>query len=223
MQVELECRPSFAVAYCALAHKEAMVAERGAMAFMSENVDVSVTTGGGLMRAAIRSKFGHEDFVLTRFRAELEGEWVAVAPKYPGDLSVLELDGTTGWLLEAGSFLAASAELDLRTRPQGINSVLLVPGLTLLQLRGHGQAVVSAYGGLQQFVLANGESVVIDSGHVVGWQECVKTTFYPLGSAVAASMSGEGIVGKFVGPGMVLAQTRSQEALAKWLEEPGSR
>lgn len=218
MQVHFRSKPSYTAAFCELERGEELRVERDAMICMSDGVDVATGVGpGGLGKAVMRRTLGGESFFMGTYRARRDGAFVAVAPPYPGDLTLLELDGTESWLIEQGAFVACSGGVNVDVKYGGMRTVLLKEGLTMLRVSGDGQAVIGSYGGLLSFTLPAGEEMVIDSGHLVAFTESTRVQVGLLGGAVASATTGEGLVARLTGPGQVRIQTRSEKALGSWL------
>ena len=66
--------------------------------------------------------------------------------------------------------------------------------------------------------LEEGEEVVIDNGHLVAWPDYMHYKIEKASNGWISSLtSGECIVCRFRGPGVVLIQTRKPEAFSEWL------
>ena len=215
----LRCRPAYAMAICELAHGERVFVEREAMAAMSDGLHVSATTGGtGVARALLRKATVGEPLIFSSFVAEREGAWVALSPKYPGDISTVNLDPNDPLVVQAGSLLAYSEGLAPQLRYGGVRGVLMREGLLFSRMRGEGIAVLSSYGGIERIELQAGEGAVVDTGHLVAFSDAMRYEIGPLGSVTTSALTGEGLVSRFVGPGTVLIQTRSEAQLRSWLD-----
>lgn len=218
MEISLRHQPSYTIAYVMLDGGERVFVERHALAAMSSGVSAKATAGGtGVGRALLRSAFGGEDFIFTCYQAELYDAWIAVAPAYPGDIAVLDIDGTAPMLLQTGSLLAYSDGVDVGMRAGGVRSIVMQEGLAFLRAGGVGSAVISSYGAIEQLAVGDGEHLVVDTGHLVGFSESMPWRLEMLGSAATAALSGEGIVARFEGPGTVILQTRAERELRSWL------
>lgn len=217
MQVDVKCSPASALAYCYLTAGESVRCEAGAMAAMSGGISVKADAGpGGLVKGMLRKGLGGESFWMGRYTADVHGAWVALAPKFPGDIAVVDLtDG--GIVAEAGSLLALSDGVSADVKFAGLRHVMLHEGATLLRLHGEGKAVVSSYGGLQRFELGPDEHIIIDTGHLVAYSDTMRLRVGPLSGLMTAAFSGEGLVGILEGPGTVWIQTRAEQALKSWL------
>lgn len=189
----------------------------------SYGVTVAARAQGGLVKSLARAALGGESFSLSTFTAPEAGGWVDVVPALPGDLHVVELDGSTGWCITKGCWLASAVGVELDTRWGGLKSLLGGEGGFLCHASGAGQVVLCCYGALDVVTLADAEYVTVDTGHVVAYADSVQSRIRPLSQSVMQSMrNGEGLVFDFGGPGQVLTQTRNPRVLAGWLRGHGS-
>ncbi|HST41665.1 MAG TPA: TIGR00266 family protein [Conexibacter sp.] len=216
MNVEIRHAPSFAVARVTLAGGEAIRAESGAMMATSAGVDVEAKMQGGLMKGLKRSMLGGESLFMTTLTAPSQGGWVDVSATLPGDLRVIELGGPVN--ISRGNWLASSDGVELDTKWGGAKNLFGGEGGFLIHASGSGTVIVSCYGALDTIELAAGESVVLDSGHVVAFDPSTQFTTRKVASGLMNTLkSGEGLVMEFTGPGRVLTQSRTPGALVNWL------
>lgn len=217
MDVRLTCSPSYTMAYCFLEAGESVLAEYGAMAAMSAGISVAAGFGGGgVIKAAIRNQFGGESFIMARYTGDFHGAWVALSPRFPGDVTTYELDDN-GLLVQSGSLLAIAETVSVDVKWAGVRSIVLREGATLLRMTGHGTVLLASYGGFQRFDLGDGEQMIVDSGHLVAFGGSIAHEIGPLGGVATSMLTGEGIVAKLTGPGPVFVQTRAETALESWL------
>jgi uncharacterized protein (TIGR00266 family) len=87
----------------------------------------------------------------------------------------------------------------------------------MLRLSGTGPAFVSSYGAIERHDVAPGETVVVDTGHVVAFEETLEFDVRRIGGLRSTLFSGEGLVCEFRGEGTVWTQTRSPDAFLSWL------
>jgi uncharacterized protein (TIGR00266 family) len=218
MNVEIRHSPSFAIARCSLSGGEQLKAESGAMSATSAGVEIEAKMQGGLMKGLKRSVLGGESLFMTTLTAPSQGGWVDVAARLPGDLVALPVDGAVN--LTRGSYLASEASIEIDTKWGGFKNVFGGEGGFLIHASGQGQVIASCYGALDRVQLAQGESIVIDSGHVVAFDPSVSFTTRKASTGIMNTLkSGEGFVMEFTGPGLVLTQTRNPDALVTWLTE----
>lgn len=218
MQIDIRHAPSFAVARCTLASSETVRAESGAMMATSEGVAIEASMQGGLMKSLKRGVLGGESFFITTYTAPQGGGWVDVAAHLPGDMAIVEV-GATAVFIQRGSFIASESGVAIDTKWGGFKSLVGGEGGFMLRASGEGTVVLSCYGALDRIRLAEGETMVVDSGHMVAFDEGV--TFGLRRAAGGRTMqtlkSGEGFVFDFRGPGEVMVQSRNPDALVGWL------
>ena len=210
-------QPAFSLAVVRLQPEQSILAEAGAMVSMSANVELQSQMKGGLFGAIKRAAGGESAFVSTFTARGGQGE-VTFAPGAPGDIAALEMSNQM-FFVQASSYLAGDASLNVDTKWGGAKSFFGGEGLFVLQVTGTGLLLVSSYGAIHRKRLQPGERYVVDTGHLVAWEG---TTQYTLRKAAAgffrSMMSGEGIVAEFVGPGELLIQTRNLQAFAGLLK-----
>ncbi|MFJ6988251.1 MULTISPECIES: TIGR00266 family protein [unclassified Streptomyces] len=216
MKVDVRHGPSFGVARVMLGAGEGVRAESGAMMATSAGVEVEARAEGGLLKGLKRSVLGGESLFVTRFTAGPEGGWVDLAANLPGDVVSLDLDG--GVNLARGAWLASSGGVELDTKWGGFKNLAGGEGGFLVRAEGRGQVLVACYGALDEIVLADGERMVLDSGHLVAFDESVTYTTRKVTRGLVQTMkSGEGLVFEFSGPGTLWSQSRNPSALISWL------
>jgi uncharacterized protein (TIGR00266 family) len=187
------------------------------MVAMSAGIEAAATTGGGIGSAILRKVVGQETFFMGRYRAVTQGAWVAVAPRFPGDINVVEITSGQDLILQTGSLLAHSENVETTIRFGGVGTAIQREGLAVLLVRGEGTLVLCSYGGLQRFELAPGERIVVDTGHLVAWSSGMALRIGPLSGVISAGLTGEGLVAELTGPGKLYVQTRSEAALRSWI------
>jgi uncharacterized protein (TIGR00266 family) len=216
MQVEIQYRPSYALAVVSLDPDESIQAEAGAMVSMSPGMAIVTEATGGLMGALRRSILGGESFFMNTYRAPDRGGQIALAPVLPGDMAVLELKDEM-LMVQSGSYVGSSQGIDVDTKWSGAQTFFAREGLIMLQCSGSGTLVISSYGAIHEMELSAGQSHVIDTGHLVAFTEGMGFKVRSIGGMKSTLFSGEGLVVDLAGPGKVLMQTRSDDAFLSWL------
>ncbi len=218
MEIAIRHDPSFAVARCTLGGGEIVRAESGAMMATSDGVAIEAAMQGGLMKSLRRGVLGGESFFVTTYTAPANGGWVDVAANLPGDMTTVEITDRP-LLIQRGSYIASESGVDIDTRWGGVKSLVGGEGGFLLRATGGGTVVLSCYGALDRIRLAEGETIVVDSGHMVAFDEGVTFDLRRAagGKTMQSLKSGEGFVFDFRGPGEVMVQSRNPAALIQWL------
>ncbi len=218
MNVQLRHNPSFAVARVALEPGETIRAESGAMMATSPGVAIQASTQGGLVKGLKRSVLGGESLFLTTYTAPATGGWVDVAHHLAGDIVLGGVTPDEPMSITRGCWLASSAGIDLDTKWGGFKSLFGGEGGFLVRATGQGTVILACYGAIDTVGLQPGESVTIDSGHVVAFGPTVTSQIRKVASGVMQTLkSGEGLVFDFSGPGWVMTQSRNPSALEAWI------
>lgn len=87
----------------------------------------------------------------------------------------------------------------------------------MLRINGTGTLIVSSYGAIHPLELEAGQKRVIDSGHLVTFEERLKFDVKKVAGWKSTLFSGEGLVVELTGPGKLTLQSRSQDAFLSWL------
>ncbi|MDA1190445.1 MAG: TIGR00266 family protein [Candidatus Poribacteria bacterium] len=90
-------------------------------------------------------------------------------------------------------------------------------GLVMLRVSDTGSALLSNYGAIYEVELGESETYIVDTGHLVAFDESVQYRVKKVGGLKSTLLSGEGLVCEFTGPGNVMIQTRSEDSFLAWL------
>jgi len=216
MQVEVHYRPSYSMAEVALDAGEGLNAESGAMVAMSPGVQVETKMRGGLMKSLARSMLGGESFFMNTYRASDRSGVVMLAPSLPGDIFSEDMSGGS-LLVQSGSYLGSSEGVEVSTKWGGAKTFFASEGLIMLRCSGNGKLILSSYGAIHRLELEAGQSITVDTGHLVAFSEQMHYNVRRVGGLKSTLLSGEGLVVDFQGPGQVLLQTRSEDSFLAWL------
>jgi uncharacterized protein (TIGR00266 family) len=217
MEITVRHSPSFAVARCDLAPGERVRAESGAMMATSPGVTVEAKMQGGLMKSLKRGVLGGESLFVTTFTGPQGGGWVDVAANLPGDIIQREVIPERALFIQRGSYLASESEVEIDTKWGGFKNLFGGEGGFMIRASGTGTVLVSCYGALDRVQLGSGEGLVVDSGHMVAYDETVTAVLRRVSSTMTSLKSGEGFVFEFTGPGEVWTQSRNPSWLLDWI------
>jgi uncharacterized protein (TIGR00266 family) len=215
MEIEILHRPSYSLAVAHLAPDEKIRAESGAMVSFSPDVDIETKMEGGLLKSLGRAVLGGESFFQNFWKAGPQGGEVTLAPELPGDIELIEMKGES-ILVQSGSYMASEAGVDLSAKLSG-KAFLSGEGLSILEAKGSGKLLVSSYGAIFQKAIGQGEKYVVDSFHLVAFDNTIEVKPRPVGGLKSTVFSGEGLVIEMTGPGRIFIQTRSPQALINWI------
>lgn len=214
MEHEISFSPSYSLLTVSLDPDESIRAESGALVSHDSSIEMETNATGGFLKS-IRRSFGGESFFQNTFHATDRGD-VQFAPPLPGDIVHQELDAESIYL-QSTSYIAGGESLDVDTTFGGSKSFLGGEGLFLLKVTGSGPLFMSSYGAIQEIDLSDREDFVVDTGHIVAFEERVDFKVRRVGGIKSTLASGEGLVCEFAGDGKVWLQSRSQSAFLAWL------
>lgn len=215
MKYEVLYRPSYSLLRINLERGEGVSAEAGAMVSMSSGIEMETTAKGGIFGALKRSMLGGESFFVNTFKAVESGE-VTFAPTPPGDIQSIELKGQTVYA-QSGAYIASSPSIGVDTKWGGAKTFFSREGLFLLKISGTGSVFLSSYGAIHEIDLATGQKYIVDTGHMVAFDEGVGYSVKRVGGLKSTLFSGEGLVCELTGPGKIMIQSRSADAFLSWL------
>ncbi len=195
-------------------------AEAGKMIYKSANVDWTTRmTGqslGDKIIGAIKRKLMGETLFFTYFRATGADGEVGFAGHYPGKIQVFELAPGQTIMVQRDGFLFAqnTVTLDIAMVRRLGAGLLGGEGFILQKLTGPGAVFVHAGGDHVDFTLAPGETLQVQSGHLVAFDPSVNYDIQMVGSIRTAIFGGEGIfLTTLTGPGRVILQSMTLERL----------
>ena len=188
---------------------EGVRAEPGSMMWMEDGIEIDTSTGGGLM-AGLKRKIGGESFFITTFsNRQSQRTRVAFAGDYPG--KILPVDLARGTVLcQRDSYLCSAVGVEVSvafTKRLGAG-FFGGEGFILQKLRGDGLAFIHAGGHIVERELQHGETLRVDTGCIVGFEEAVDYDIEMVRGVKTMLFGGEGLFLAILrGPGKVWLQT----------------
>jgi uncharacterized protein (TIGR00266 family) len=185
--------------------QETVIAEAGAMLYMKEGIDFVTKMGDGsepdkglfgkLLSAASRKITGESIFI-THFTHRGTGKsHVAFAAPYPGTIVPVDLEKMGGSVIvQRDAFLCAAlgTKISLHLNQKLGAGFFGGEGFILQKLQGDGMAFIHAGGTVIEHEL-NGESLRVDTGCVVGFQEGINFSIQRAGNLKSMFFGGEGL------------------------------
>lgn len=218
MQITTRHTPAFGVARIQLGPAEPVRIQGGAMMAMSAGMQIEARMQGGLLRSLKRAALGGESFFLTTCTAPEGGGWVDIAAQLPGDLIALDVTPAQGLVISRGAWLGSPPTVEIDTKWGGFRNLFGSEGGFIVHATGAGPTVIACYGALETWDLAPGQTITVDTGHMVAYDDSVTMQLRKVaGGIIQSAKSGEGLVFDFTGPGRVLTQTRNPNELLGWI------
>ncbi|WP_019543881.1 TIGR00266 family protein [Selenomonas bovis] len=219
MEYKILYPEAFPIIECQLRRGERIKAESDAMVAMSATVDVEGKMEGGILKGLMRKVLAGESFFFQELAANRGDGKVLLGHPYPGGIMDVDLDGSYGLVVQKDGFLASTSGVQVDTKLQNLSQGLFSgEGLFVLNITGRGTVFISSYGVIHPINLENGEEFIVDNGHLVAWPDYMEYTIEKASSGwISSCTSGEGLVCRFRGPGVILIQTRNPSSFEGWI------
>lgn len=198
-------------------------AEAGKMIYKTANVnwDTRMTgqTLGQKILGALRRSVSGESLFVTFFRANGPGE-VGFAGSYPGKIQAIDLAPGQVMLAQRDAFLFAQPTVQLSvafTKKLGAG-FFGGEGFILERLLGPGTVFIHAGGDFVEFTLGPGQTVQVETGCIVAFEENVSYDIQFVGGIKTAIFGGEGLfLASLTGPGRVVLQSMTLQKMRREL------
>ena len=188
---------------------ESMYTQSGGMAWMSEGIEMSTNTRGGLMKG-IGRMFAGESLFMATYQAQRAGATMAFASTVAGRILPLNVGETGGMICQKGAFLCAEESVNVNiTFTKKISAGLFGgEGFILEDISGSGMAFLEIDGDLVTKDLQPGEVLKVDTGNVVAFDRSVGYEIEMVKGMSNIFFGGEGLFHTVVtGPGHVWLQS----------------
>lgn len=198
---------------------EALTAEAGTLVTTAGGVEIETVERDrtGVLSSLRRATDQRETVRMVRFVAERGSGQVSLAPPLPGDVVRTMVRDQSLFVVQAGSFLGAHDDVLVDSTADTQQTLRGDEGLSFLELSGSGPAFLAGYGAVENRSLDPGESLTVDTGHVVAFTGGVSYDLETVEGLKSNVFQDEAVISHFQGPGSVWVQTRSHEAYLAWL------
>jgi len=179
------------------------------MSWMSPNMKMETTSGGGLGRALGRM-FAGEALFMNRYTAQGGPGMIAFASKLPGEIRAFDIRPGREIIVQKKGFLAAESSVNLSVHfQQRFSSGFFGgEGFIMQKLSGSGTAFVELDGHVVAYDLGPGQAIVVDTGHLAAMEATCNMEVRAVQGAKNIFFGGEGIFHTVItGPGRVWLQT----------------
>ena len=215
---------------------EAVIAEAGAMMFMTSGIQMETVFGdpsrksetfwNKMMSAGKRVLTGESLFMTVFSNISSKRETVAFGAPYPGRIEALHLDQLGGEIVaQRDSFLCGAKGIEITIAFQKKIGVGLLggEGFIMQKLRGDGIALIHACGTMMHRELEPGETLRVDTGCIVALGPTINYDIQFNNSIKSALFGGEGLVfATLTGPGPIWLQSLPFSRLARRFTQTGA-
>ena len=224
MEYEILYPEAFPIVKCQLRRGERIKAESDAMIAMDATIDIEGKMQGegvkGILKGLARKFLADESFFFQEMIAKRGDGTVLFGHAIPGGILDVELDGSYGLMVQKDGFLASTKDIEIDTKMQNLSKGFLSgEGFFVLHVKGSGTVFISSYGMIHPINLGEGQEVVIDNSHLVAWPDYMDYKIEKASKGwISSFTSGEMLVCRFRGPGVILIQTRNPSSFGDWIK-----
>ncbi len=223
MQYEVINKPLCAL-ICKLDAGESIECQKGAMSWMTPNMQMQTGLSGGgkggllgALGGLAKSALTGESMFRNTYTSQGGPGEIAFASTFPGDILCIQLNGGNSIVAQKQAYLANS---------QGVNMELFFQkkvgagffggeGFIMQKFTGTGMVFLEINGGVYNYDLAPGQSMLIDTGYLAAMDATCSVDIETVAGVGNALLGGEGLFNtRVTGPGRIWLQTMPASALA---------
>lgn len=204
---------SMPVLEVALDAGEGVITEGESVAWLTPDFEITTSTafgssGKGGFLSGLKRMVGGGQLFLTQYTATSAGGFVAFAARLPGAIRELTIDPDDEYLVQSGSFMASTHEVDISVGVQKKLGVGMFGGAGLIfqKLAGHGTAWVQLSGEVVEYDVSAGQSMLVHPGHLALYRSEMELEFASI----------KGVKNKFFGDSLFLARIHGPGRI--WLQ-----
>lgn len=214
MQYEVKGAP-FPVVVCNLAPGESVRCQKGAMCWMSPNMEMATTTGG------LGKMFGKaltgESLTENHYTAQGGPGMIAFGSGVPGNILAVDVTGGRTIVAQKRSFLASEMGVNVETHFQkkGAAGFFGGEGFVMQKFSGQGNVFLEVDGSTIEYQLQPGQTIIVDTGSLAAMDASVNMDIQMIKGLGNMLGGGEGLFNTVLtGPGRVWLQTMPVSSLA---------
>lgn len=198
---------------------ESIVSENGGMSWMGENIKMSTSTNGGIMKGLGRALAG-ESLFMNVFTAESDNAEIAFSSCFPGQILEVNLKEGESIIAQKSAFLCSEASVNMKMHfKKKLGAGFFGgEGFIMQKMTGPGKVYLEIDGDVVKKELAAGEKLIVDNGYLAAMQESVQMDIEAVKGLKNIVFGGEGLfVTTLKGPGTVWLQSMPISRLAATL------
>ena len=215
MNYTIEGEPLPAV-ICNLEDGETMITEKGAMSWMSPNMQMETTSNGGIGKMFGRA-FSGESMFVNRYTARNGNGLIAFASSFPGSIRAFNIAPGQEIIAQESAFLASTAgvELSVFFQKRVASGFFGGEGFIMQKLSGNGVVFLEFDGYIKEYELAPGQQIIIDTGYLAAMTPTCSVEIQTVPGVKNILFGGEGLFNTVVtGPGRIWLQSMPVTQLA---------
>lgn len=215
MNYTIEGEPLPAV-ICNLEDGETMITEKGAMSWMSPNMQMETTSNGGIGKMFGRA-FSGESMFVNRYTARNGNGLIAFASSFPGSIRAFNISPGHEIVAQKSAFLASTTgvELSVFFQKRAASGFFGGEGFIMQKLSGNGIVFLEFDGFIKEYELAAGQQIIIDTGYLAAMDTTCSIDIQTVPGVKNMLFGGEGLFNTVLsGPGRVWLQSMPVSQLA---------
>ena len=215
MNYTIEGEPLPAV-ICNLEDGETMITEKGAMSWMSPNMQMETTSNGGIGKMFGRA-FSGESMFVNRYTARNGNGLIAFASSFPGSIRAFNIAPGQEIIAQKSAFLASTAgvELSVFFQKRVASGFFGGEGFIMQKLSGNGVVFLEFDGYIKEYERAPGQQIIIDTGYLAAMTPTCSVEIQTVPGVKNILFGGEGLFNTVVtGPGRIWLQSMPVTQLA---------
>ena len=196
MQYEIK-GGSMPVVVCTLQNGESVKTEKGAMSWMSPNMEMQTNAGGGIGKAFSRI-FTGESMFQNIYTARGGTGLIAFASSFPGEILAIPISASRSIVAQKHAFGGE--------------------GFIMQQFLGNGIVFLEIDGSVVEYELQAGQSMLLDNGYLAAMDATVQLEIEKVSGIGNVLFGGEGLFNtKVTGPGHIWLQSMPINQMASVL------
>ncbi len=188
---------------------QTLCTEKGAMSWMSPNMQMETNTGGGIKKMFGRL-FSGESVFMNEYTALGGSGMIAFASSFPGNIIPYRVTPGNGIIVQKRGFLAMEKGLELSVYFQKKigKGFFGGEGFIMQQVKGDGLVFLEIDGYCKEYELQAGQSIIVDTGYLAAMSESCTMDIETVKGAKNIFLGGEGLFNtRITGPGKVYIQS----------------
>lgn len=227
MQYEIKFQP-FSVLDVKLDAGESIECENGAMAWMSENMAMDTNIGGsghdkgllGTLGKVAKNALTGENIFHNKYTAGKGPGQIAFCQTFPGEIIPFEIDASNSIVAQKGAYFANTIGVvyDIFFQKKLGAGFFGGEGFIMQKFSGQGIVFLSIGGGVAQYTLGPGESLLVDTGYLAAMDATCSIDIQTIKGVANVLLGGEGLFNtRVTGPGRIWLQTMPINSIASSL------
>ena len=215
MQYEIKGTP-LPVVILSLNDGEKVKCQKGAMSWMSPNLQMSTNAGGGIGKAFGRM-FSGESMFQNIYTCQGGSGLFAAASTFPGEIVPYQVSPSNPIIAQKSAFLASEegVEMSVHFQKKAGAGFFGGEGFILQKFTGNGMVFLEIDGSIVEYNLAPGQQMIVDTGNFAAMEASVSVDVQTIKGIGNALFGGEGFFNTVLtGPGKIWLQTMPRNVMA---------